>query len=103
MIIDVFSKYGYAIPLKTKTGIAVAGTLKNLFKKHSPPAMLWTDKGKEFYNKHVAEILKKTIFAFILHKTRKKPQSLNDGIGRLSGTCGRSIFQRIIQKSISIF
>ena len=46
MIIDVFSKYGYAIPLKTKTGIAVAGALKNLFKKHSPPAMLWTDKGK---------------------------------------------------------
>ena len=59
MIIDVFSKYGYAIPLKTKTGIAVADALKNLFKKHSPPAMLWTDKGKEFYNKHVAGVLKK--------------------------------------------
>ena len=59
MIIDVFSKFGYAIPLKTKTGIAVADALKHLFKKHTPPAMLWTDKGKEFYNKHVAEVLKK--------------------------------------------
>ena len=59
MIIDVFSKYGFAIPLKTKTGIAVADALKNIFKKHSSPAMLWTDKGKEFYNKHVAEVLQK--------------------------------------------
>ena len=46
MIIDVFSKYGFAIPLKTKTGIAVADALKHLFKKHPSPAMLWTDKGK---------------------------------------------------------
>ena len=59
MIIDVFSKYGFAKPLKTKTGIAVADALKNLFKKHSSPAMLWKDKGKEFYNKHVAEVLQK--------------------------------------------
>ena len=33
------------LDLKTKTGIAVADALKNLFKKHPPPAMLWTDKG----------------------------------------------------------
>ena len=60
MIIDVFSKYGWAIPLKTKTGIAVADALKKFFKKQSPPpAMLWSDKGKEFYNKHVAEELRK--------------------------------------------
>ena len=59
MIIDVFSKYGFAIPLKTKTGMAVADALKGLFKKQSPPAMLWADKGKEFYNKHVAEVLRK--------------------------------------------
>ena len=45
------------IPLKTKNGIAVADALKILFKKHPPPVMLWTDKGKEFYNKHVAEVL----------------------------------------------
>ena len=46
MIIDVFSKYGFAIPLKTKTGIAVADAPKHLFKKHPSPAMLWADKGK---------------------------------------------------------
>ena len=28
MIIDVFSKYGFALPLKKKTGISVADALK---------------------------------------------------------------------------
>ena len=59
MLIDVFSKYGWAVPLKTKTGITVADALTRLFKKQSPPAMLWSDKGKEFYNKHVGEVLRK--------------------------------------------
>ena len=45
-ILMIISKYGFAIPLKTKTGIAVADALKNLFKKHLSPAMLWTNKGK---------------------------------------------------------
>ena len=58
MIIDVFSKYGWAVPIKTKTGLAVSTALKTVFKE-ATPAMLWTDKGKEFYNKTVAELLKK--------------------------------------------
>ena len=59
MVIDVFSKYGWAVPLKSKTGIVVATALKKIFKTNKP-SMLWTDKGKEFYNKHVTEILKGT-------------------------------------------
>ena len=57
-IIDVFSKYGWAVPIKTKTGLAVSTALKTVFKE-ATPAMLWTDKGKEFYNKTVAEVLNK--------------------------------------------
>ena len=59
MIIDVFSKYGWAVPIKTKTGIAVAEALQKIFKGNKPPAMLWVDKGKEFYNKHVTSVLHK--------------------------------------------
>ena len=60
MVIDVFSKYGWAVALKSKTGIAVADALRSIIKKEQKsPAMLWTDKGKEFYNKHVAELLRK--------------------------------------------
>ena len=59
MIIDVFSKYGWAVPLKTKTGIEVTGAFEKLFKKNKPPAMLWTDKGKEFYNAQLSKLLRK--------------------------------------------
>ena len=59
MVIDVFSKYGWAIPLKTKKGIEVANAFADLWKKQSPPHMLWTDKGKEFINKDMTTLLKK--------------------------------------------
>ena len=54
-VIDVFSKYGYPIPLKDKTGKSVASALKTIFKERKPEKM-WVDKGKEFYNKDVKRV-----------------------------------------------
>jgi hypothetical protein len=56
-VIDVFSKYGWIIPLKTKTGSAVADAFRTLFANNKPPAKLWTDKGTEFYNVNVKKVL----------------------------------------------
>ena len=47
-VIDVFSKYGWSISLKDKTGKSVALALKTIFKEKKPEKML-VDKGKEFY------------------------------------------------------
>ena len=58
MVEDIFSKYGWAVPLKTKTGIAVRDALKQIFKQHVPKK-LWTDAGWEFYNTEVKALLKK--------------------------------------------
>ena len=52
LVIDIFSKYGWIIPLKDKKGETVAEALKTIFKERKPEK-LWTDKGKEFYNKDV--------------------------------------------------
>ena len=57
MVIDVFSKYGWAIPLKFKTGVAVTEALKTLFEENKPKK-LWVDRGGEFYNKTLEPILK---------------------------------------------
>ena len=54
--IDVFSKYGWLIPLKDKTGKSVASALKTIFKERKPEKM-WVDKGKEFYNKDVKDLI----------------------------------------------
>ena len=56
LVIDTFSKYGYLIPLKNKKGETVADALKDIFKKRKP-GKLWTDKGKEFYNKDVKDLV----------------------------------------------
>ena len=56
-VIDVFSKYGWIIPLKTKTGSEVADAFRTLFANNKPPAKLWTDKGTEFYNVNVKKVL----------------------------------------------
>ena len=52
MVIDVFSKYGWIVPLKSKTGVDVANALSKIFGERRPMKM-WLDKGKEFYNKQV--------------------------------------------------
>ena len=59
MVLDVFSKYGWIIPLKNKKGETVSEALKTLFKEGRIPRYLWVDKGKEYYNKHVKELLEK--------------------------------------------
>ena len=56
LVIDTFSKYGYLVPLKNKKGETVADALKDIFKKRKP-GKLWTDKGKEFYNKDVKDLV----------------------------------------------
>ena len=55
-VIDVFSKYGWLIPLKDKTGKSVASALKTIFKERKSGKM-WVDKGKEFYNKDVKDLI----------------------------------------------
>ena len=54
-VIDVFSKYGWIVPLKTKTGKEVATAFQELFTDNVPPSRLWTDKGTEFYNQQERE------------------------------------------------
>ena len=56
-LLTVISKYGWMLPLKDKTGKSVADAFKEIFKKSKrKPEKLWTDKGRDFYNKHVKEL-----------------------------------------------
>ena len=59
MVIDVFSKYGWIVPLKNKQGETVTEAFKTIFNEERKPEYLWTDKGSEFYNKYMKELLEK--------------------------------------------
>ena len=54
--IDIFSKFAWVIPLKDKKGITIKNALQKIFKERKPK-FLWTDNGKEFYNKQVETLL----------------------------------------------
>lgn len=56
--VDVFSKRGYAIPLKDKRGSSVAAALEEIFTK-AKPLMVQSDRGVEFLNSQVQEIFRK--------------------------------------------
>ena len=55
MVLDLFSKYGWIVPLKDKKGETVTEAFKTIFKDGRKPQYHWTDKGKEHYNKNMRE------------------------------------------------
>ena len=60
MVIDIFSKYGWIVPLKDKKTESVSLAFHHIFKKSKrKPEKLWTDKGSEFISKHFKDFLKK--------------------------------------------
>ena len=56
-VIDCFSKYAWAIPIRNKTAEEIIKSFDNIFKERKP-LKLQTDKGKEFINKKFQSFLK---------------------------------------------
>ena len=73
MVLDLFSKYGWIVPLKDKKGETVAESFKTIFKEDRKPQYLWTDKGKEYYNKNMRELLEKN--SITLYSTENEEKS----------------------------
>ncbi len=57
-IIDVFSRYAWALPLKNKSAAEITHALEQLFNIRTP-RHIQTDQGKEFYNSSVSALCKK--------------------------------------------
>lgn len=65
VVIDVFSKYAWAEPLKTKTPAAVIKAFKKIFSRtERRPLSLQTDKGREYNNKLFIKFLDKEGIAY---------------------------------------
>lgn len=57
-VIDAFSKFAWAVPVKNKSGPEVTQAIEQVLVKQSP-THLQTDNGKEFYNVHFQRLMKK--------------------------------------------
>lgn len=63
-VIDTFSKFAWAFPLKKKDGINVSKAFEKIIEQaktqnHQTPKLLHADKGLEFENKHFKNVLQK--------------------------------------------
>jgi len=56
-VIDLFSRYAWAKPIKDKTGKEVKRAFQEIFAKGRKPQRLQTDEGLEFLNRHVQHLL----------------------------------------------
>ena len=56
--IDIYSKYAWVVPIKNKSGQEVARALDGVFKEGRIPKKLQSDKGREFLNHLVQDLLK---------------------------------------------
>lgn len=59
VLIDIFSRYLFIVPLKNKHHQKIVDGLKLVFQKRRKPNTLRTDKGSEFKNRWVKAFLKK--------------------------------------------
>ena len=74
MVIDIFSKYGWIVPLKDKKTESVSLAFDTIFEKSKrKPEKLWTDKGSEFISKHFKDFLKK--HNIMLYHTQNEEKS----------------------------
>ena len=56
--IDVFSKYAWIVPIKSKTGPALVEAFKVILSSGRKPHKIMTDQGTEFFNKSFQTLLK---------------------------------------------
>ena len=56
--IDVFFKYAWVVPLKSKAGLSLVDAFKIILSSGRKPEKIITDQGTEFFNKHFKTLLK---------------------------------------------
>ena len=97
--IDIFSKYSWVIPLKDKKGINVKNALQKIFKKRSSK-FLWTDRGTEFYNKQVQDLLNRNNIKLYSTNNSEIKSSV---IERFNRTFKNMMYKKFTENNNTIF
>ena len=58
-IIDVFSKFAWAVPVKSKSGEDITTAMKSILIQGRIPKNLHVDQGSEFYNSNFKPLMRK--------------------------------------------
>ena len=74
VVVDVFSRFAWARPLKNKEGNSIKTALEGIIKTSGKqPSKIWSDDGSEFRNSKVKELLEK--YNIELYSTHNEPKA----------------------------
>ncbi|XP_016845104.2 uncharacterized protein LOC107982136 [Nasonia vitripennis] len=90
-VIDVFSKYAWAIPLKQKTGNKVTASMKSILEQGRVPKNLHTDRGKEFYNLLFEGLMKRYGIDIYSTYSNRKTSTVSASTARSKTRCGSNL------------
>ena len=97
--IDLFSKYGWLVPLKDKRGISIVNQFQNIISKRRKSNKIWVDQGGRFCNKHFKRFLK--INKFEMYSTYNQGKSAL--AKRFIRTLKNKIFKRFATVSENVY
>ena len=86
-VIDLYSRYVWSVPIKTKTGKSIVDAFSNIIKNGRKPTKLWVDNGSEFYNGVFKKWLSNNNIEYIVHLMKVKLLLLKDLIVHLKIKC----------------
>lgn len=92
--IDVFSKHAWAVPLKDKSGKSVRSALENILLERKP-RKIQTDKGREFLNKDVQNLLKENDIKYF---NSNNPETKASVVERFNRTLKNRIYRYLTYK-----
>ena len=98
--IDLFSKYAWVSPIKSKKGTSIVNAFKKIISEKRKPNKIWVDQGSEFYNQSFKDFLK--INNIEMYSTYNEGKSVV--AERFIKTLKNKIFKHmaIISKNVSI-
>ena len=83
--------------LKDKTGITIKNTLEKIFKERKPK-FLWTDRGNEFYNQQVQDLLNENNIELYSTNNSEIKSAVVERFNRtFKNLCIRNLLKIIIQ------
>ena len=123
MVTDVFSKFGWIRPLKDKRGQTVADAFRSIFRerakraKRAParkPKMLWSDKGSEFFNAIMKDLLDKNGIKLYTTENEEKSsvverwnRTMKERLFRMFSANNNTIYwdklDKLVDKIITVF
>ena len=89
-VMDVWSRYAWSVPMKTKSAVDVVHALKRIVSSSKrKPKRLWVDQGTEFYNSEMTKYLDKL--------GTKRYSSFGEGKSVMVERLNRTLKQRMWQ------